>query len=48
MEVTTSRRRVVDASGKSREVVTRAYHCEVCHGFVRSEDVPGRQVKRRG
>jgi hypothetical protein len=38
MEVSVSRRRAVDAEGKAREVVTRTWHCEVCHGFVRSQE----------
>ena len=39
MRVTTSRRKVVDADGESRTVITKTYHCEVCSTFVRSEEV---------
>ncbi len=38
MEVTTSRREVVDADGNAREVVTKVLHCETCGSFVRSEE----------
>ncbi|MCK4283459.1 MAG: hypothetical protein KAX44_04010 [Candidatus Brocadiae bacterium] len=37
--VTTSRRTVVQPDGTTIEVETRAYHCETCNTFIRSEDV---------
>ena len=39
MQVTVSRRRVVDADGHATDVCVRTLHCERCHTFVRSEDV---------
>ncbi len=41
MEVTTSRRKVTEPDGTVREVVTRTYHCETCHSFVRSDEETG-------
>jgi hypothetical protein len=40
MEVAVSRRKVQDDDG-TREITTRAFHCEVCGAFIRSEDAPG-------
>ena len=39
MQVTVSRRRVVDCDGRVTHVCVRALHCEQCGTFVRSEDV---------
>ena len=39
MQVSTSRRKVVDSEGKVKEILTRVLHCAHCHSFVRSEDV---------
>ena len=39
MEVTVSRRRVVDCNGRVTHVCVRVLHCEQCGTFVRSEDV---------
>ncbi len=39
MQVTTSRRKEPDGKGGTRDVRVRSYHCESCHGFVRSERV---------
>lgn len=38
MRVTTHRRKVGDAKGNTKEILTRIFHCETCHSFVRSED----------
>ena len=37
--VSTSGRQETDKEGISREVFTKSFHCEICHSFVRSEDV---------
>jgi hypothetical protein len=39
MTVSISRREEVDSEGNKQEIVTKSFHCESCHSFVRSEDV---------
>ena len=41
MTVSISRREEVDAEGNKKEIVTKNFHCEICHSFVRSEDIEG-------
>jgi hypothetical protein len=43
MRVTTDRRKVVDAKGKTKVILTRIFHCETCNSFVRSEDLGKRE-----
>jgi len=38
MEVTVSRRQAKAPDGTVKEIVTKTFHCEACHSFVRSED----------
>ena len=39
VKVSESRREIVDPEGETKEILTKSYHCEVCHTFVRSEDI---------
>ena len=39
--VTVSSRKVRTPDGKTKEIKTRSFHCEVCGAFVRSEDTEG-------
>lgn len=37
--LSTSRRETVDRDGETKTIETRSYHCDVCHSFVRSEEI---------
>ena len=39
MQVSERREAETDPDGRTREVVTRTFHCETCNAFVRSETV---------
>ena len=39
MTVSITTREETDSEGMSRKIDTRAYHCEACHSFVRSEEI---------
>jgi hypothetical protein len=39
MRLSTSVREEPDAEGVIRKLMTKNYQCEVCHSFVRGEDV---------
>jgi coenzyme F420-reducing hydrogenase beta subunit len=34
-----SRRKVALPDGTTKEVLTRTFHCESCHAFIRSEEL---------
>lgn len=38
MTVSVSRREGVDSKGNRKTILTKSFHCETCHSFVRSED----------
>lgn len=38
MKTTTSERKEKLKNGKIKIIQTLTYHCEICHGFVKSED----------
>ena len=39
MRLSEERTKATDAEGRVRRVLTRTWHCEVCHVFVLSEEV---------
>lgn len=39
MRLSTSLREQTDAEGTIKKILTKNYQCEVCHSFVRGEDV---------
>ena len=38
MKTTTSEQKEKSKNGKIKIIQTLTYHCEICHGFVKSED----------
>ena len=48
MTVSTSRREEIDSEGKVKKILTKSYHCETCHSFVRSEDTEVGEEKEKG
>ncbi len=36
--VAVCRRQVALPDGTAKEVLTRTFHCEICHAFIRSEE----------
>jgi hypothetical protein len=39
MRLSTSVREQADSEGAVKKIMTKNYQCEVCHSFVRGEDV---------
>ncbi len=39
VRLTVSRRKVALPDGTTKEVLTRTFHCESCHAFIRSEEL---------
>jgi len=37
--VAVCRKRIASPDGTTKEVLTRTFHCETCHAFIRSEEV---------
>ena len=39
MNISTSQRVSVDPEGNTKKILTKTYHCVICHAFVSSEDI---------
>ncbi len=39
MLITESKRKELSADGNEKEILTKSYHCQACHTFIKSEDI---------